>query len=390
MNPRPNRISLRGVTRPPSVLFTALAFAGLSVACDSLGPSRPPGPGNTRRSRDKPVVSGTADGSAGFDWLAGDAGLLEQPAAPLSGALAACVARVTRGIPPELAAALQAVEYPSIAEDGCRLDLAVAGHDPALCAHISVSTVRNACLWRTAIVTGAIDDCPASLGDRGRDPICVALASRNAGLCAATRSFERVRCMAIARLDEARCNTVDPLLRAPCHRDVAALRAHLTPHSESVLPAGTAHLRVTFDPSTDAGQVREYDLDVLARGAYITAARTLYLVDPARGWPTEGASSLFDHVPIIGFTLDVPARVGYANVRDLRVILPDGLDLRPISAGSFSVGSAQLTQIGTSRGRSIAGTVTATASASGLPVRVELEFHTFIRDVVEPAVVAAR
>src|SRR5439155_1170462 len=71
----------------------------------------------------------------------GDGASAEQRV-PLSGRLAACVRRVDRALPPEIAAAAAALEYASLGEDACRLDLAVAGREPALCDGIAASALR--------------------------------------------------------------------------------------------------------------------------------------------------------------------------------------------------------------------------------------------------------
>lgn len=302
---------------------------------------------------------------------------------PLSGPLAACVTRVRERMPPEIAAALVAIEYPAIAEDACRLDLAVASRDLALCERVRLSALRDTCRMRAAIATGHIEACPRAPPDRGRDPVCVALAARSPALCAAATRPDALRCLAIARGTPAQCEALDPLLRPRCLGDLAALAPVLPRMNGAPLRPGTVHLRLATSASLgpDAGLAREWDLDLAARGAYADESGTIYLVDPWRGWPSEFAMSLSSEQPIVALALAPPRRPGPGRLIDLRVVLPNGMVFAPVMGGRVEVHFAHVPG---GRGSEIDGSVEADVVAPGVPAHLTLSFRTFVRDVVDP------
>lgn len=357
-------------------IVTACALLAVIAGCGSRAerprPERAPAPRRARPAPDATPVRPNLDAALPA----------EQPR-PLPGVLAACVHRVQAGIPRELAGALDALEYPRIAEDGCRLDLAVATRDPALCDGVALSAVRERCRARTAIATARPEACPPSVLDRGRDPVCVALAARASGLCTAASRHDLLRCLAIARGDERDCASLDPLLRPGCTGDVTALRGVLPRLLRPPLPPATARLRVAWGTRIEpeaGGAPREFTLSAFARGAYLDERGTLYLVDPTRGWPSELATTLGSAEPVVGVAIALPSRPARGGLVALRVVLPEG---RVVETGGASErAEVQLTELTRQRGGIVAGTVTAQAFATGIPVAVEVEFRTFVRDVV--------
>jgi hypothetical protein len=241
-----------------------------------------------------------------------------------------------------------------------------------------------------------VDLCPGAPPERGRDPVCVALASRSPALCAAAPPADVPRCVAIARNAPAGCDALDPLLRPRCRGDVAAL-AGIVPRSIAApLARGTVHLRLTLGAvralpdggaaRSDAGAaVREWDLELAARGAYAGEDGNVFLIDPQRGWPSELATVLSSDRPIVALALTPPARArpGPGALVDVRVVMPDGRAFNPAPGGTAQV---QFTRVPRGRGDAIEGTVSADVLASpAVPARVEISFRTFVRDTVAPA-----
>lgn len=297
----------------------------------------------------------------------------------LSGPLAACVHRVREQLPREIAGALEALEYPSATEDACRLALAVTAKDPALCDGVALSTLRETCRARTAMVLARPEACPPAWLDRGRDPVCVALAMRSPGLCAAANHHDQIRCLAIARSAVEECDRLDPLLRPRCRSDVTALRGAMPVMRSPTLPAGTAQLQVTF--SFDGGsRTYGYTLDAFARGVFVDDHGMLYLVDPARGWPSTFAVNLTSDQPMVGVAVALPHRPGPARLDALRVVMADGTVIDSVP-GTYA-SDVTITELPRSRGSSVRGSVRVQASATGIPVTVELQFSTFVRDIV--------
>jgi hypothetical protein len=312
-----------------------------------------------------------------------DAALPSEQPRVLPGPLSACILRVREQSPRELLGALDALEYGSVAEDACRLDLALATRDATLCEPIALSALRERCLARTAIALARPDECPPSVSDRGRDPTCVALAARLPGLCSAASRHEQVRCLAIARGDARLCEPLDPLLRPRCHADVLALREALPRLRGPSLPPATAQLRILpAVPDADAGEDAppSRPLPALARGAFLDPQGTVYLVDPTRGWPSRSAHSLGSAQPIVGVAFSLPARPGRTVLTELRVVLPDGTVIEPRSPEPQPV--VELTEMARTPGGVVAGRLRARAFALGSPVTVELEFRTFLRDLL--------
>ena len=119
-------------------------------------------------------------------------------AAPGDDPLGRCVRRNREAMGPELGRALAALQDDALLEDACGLDLAVRARAPERCASVRLSSLRETCAFRASIAAARPDACPPAPGLRGRDPVCVALASRNAALCAAASLTERTRCLALA------------------------------------------------------------------------------------------------------------------------------------------------------------------------------------------------
>lgn len=354
-----------------AILGCAAALLGPHLACDS--PRRRP----ALRARDARVAVRTSTDAAGN--ASDDASVANEIPVAMAGPLRACVQRVERTAPPELVAALEAVEYTAAAEDACRSDMAPRLREPSLCDGIVLSAVRAQCRVRVAIARAEPDTCPAADGgDRGLDPVCLAIAAHDVSRCAAAATHDRTRCLAIARDDAAQCDTLDPLLRPRCRRDVTALHGLVPRMNGAPAVPGTLRLRVTPGLDGDASTGQEWTLDSVSRGAYIDASGTLFLVDPQRGWPSVFAPTL-GH-PLLAIALTLPARPGDATVTDARIVLTDGRVLAPSSP--TAAGMVNITRVARNPGGRVAGSARLILSSAGAPYVVTFEFDTFIRDVV--------
>jgi hypothetical protein len=299
---------------------------------------------------------------------------------------------VRAGTPPELAEALAAVEYPSVAEDACRLDLALAERDPTLCTPIRLSALRQTCVTRAAVVSGRAEACPAAEGERGRDPFCVALATRLAGLCSAARRPDAIRCLAAARGEATQCDALDAVLRPRCRADVHALSAQIGRMSAPPLRAGEARLRVRFGDSADASASsghtvdaggaggREYPLDFALRGVFADDSGVVYLMDPSDGWPSPLGPRPFTDRPALGATIVPAPRPGPARLLDLRVVMPDGLTIEPLPDGRPA--EVRLSHVPAGRGGPLEGNLALDTLVTGTPVHLEISFRSFLRDVL--------
>ena len=337
-------------------------------ACRTRG--RPDAEPSAGRGRTRAIVPGVP-----FSNTDGGAGIAGSET--IRGAeLRACIARVERATPPEVAAVLLGIEYESAAEDGCRTELAAHARDRELCDGVTLAPVRDLCRERVAIARRQPETCPPSRG-RGLEPVCVALALRDVSLCTAASLAERVRCVAMARLDERACETLDRLLQTRCRRDVRALQGLVEPMRGEPRRDGTVHVRLAAAAPSDAGVIREWELAGAARGAFVDEEGVLYLVDPDRGWPGEYAALLEE--PIVGVAIAQPERAGEGRVVDARVVLPDGR--MGERSAAMPPGEAVLRQVGRVPGASVEGEGRAAVFVSGVPVLLDVRFDTFVRAV---------
>lgn len=337
-------------------------------ACEPT-PERPRRP--TRPTR-RPAVSARSPSAV--------ESLVPEVDASLPAPLARCLARAREGLSPTLSDALESLDAPGLLEDACRLELSARTRDPALCAAVHLSALRERCESRAAIAQGEPDRCPRALGLRGRDPVCVAVAARSPRMCELCVGDERPRCLALALGQPARCDAVSPEVRPLCRQEqraladtFAPLRAVPRPTLEVTLseaPAGDASL------GADAGAA--LPLPALSRGVWRDTAGALWIVDPSLGWP--------DAIPVGGTDTLVSARFDVAAARrgsapaEARLILPGRVAL-DTSEGTLTA-RATLRSNPSGRGERAVGEVTLVGSATGERVGRVLRFDALVRDVV--------
>jgi hypothetical protein len=304
-------------------------------------------------------------------------GVGEAPPAPGDDPVARCVRRNRDALGPELGRALAALQDDALLEDACGLDLAVRAHAPERCASLRLSSLREACAFRASVAAARPEACPAMPGLRGRDPVCVALASRDAALCAAASLTERARCLALAAGAPRPCEALDPLLRPGCARDLEALRAVLPPLARSTAMAPEESLNVWSTAVGDASV--DTPVPWLLRGVFLDETGALWIVDPAVGWPSADAMAL--ERTLVGVT--VPSRRGSALALDARLVV-EGAPVLSTIDGTLRA-AVTLTHAPRRRGGRAAGTVVLDGASGGRAVHAELRFDTFIRDVVMAA-----
>lgn len=346
---------------------TLPVFVFCAAACERepARPERPQAPPTRPLLAAPPTVPSQPE-SEGF--IPHDAGPGAVPAP-----VAQCIARSRGALTPEVSGALGVLDAESFLEDACRLDLAVRARAPALCDAVRASVLRETCLARAAMIVGAPERCPEALGLRVRDPVCVALASRDVRLCAAATPAERARCLALARNSPRECERLDPLLRPGCLRDFAALGGALPALRGEPLPEGTATLRVS------SGDAPTFALRGLARGAVLDETGMVWIVDPSLGWPRE--SAVAPEAPRVGVRIPtVGLDAGIELTVEARIALPESLAL-DTALGSARA-RARCGGVPRRRGDPVVCDVTVEGVRAGLALRCELHVETFVRDVV--------
>ena len=294
-------------------------------------------------------------------------------------AIARCVRRNRAALPPELAAALGALDTPALLEDGCRLDAAPRLRDPALCDAVASSALREACAARVAIAMAAPERCPSTPGLVGREPVCVAVAARSPALCAAVPGTDRGRCLALVHADARQCARLEGTFRSACDRDFAALAPWPQPRRGEALVEASVALALT-DPTRDGGaEGPVWLLHAHRRGAWLDEAGNLWMLDPALGWPR--ATAFAGDEPVVAVKIPTAGVAAGADVAaEARVLLPDALalDTRDLSARATAV----FARVPRARGDLYAVTVRVAGARAGLARSLTVQGDGFVRDVV--------
>lgn len=264
------------MSAPRRAALVGFALAALA-ACDDRKKAAPPEPA--------PPASAAPSPSALVAQLGIDAGVeLMDPPAP-AGDLAkeleqfvnveSCVAQRS-GIDPLLADALRAIGYDTFVRDACRLLEAAKDKKRETCDRIDASSLRAKCRSWVAVLAQTPDACPLvyeGLPSRGRAASCVAVAGKDARLCAGEpRPTARATCEAMTARSEAPCEALVPSERPACKREVTRWRALLPSPLEGLpkLPEARGKLLVHGDGGTTDPTTPEMDLAPdLARGAVV-------------------------------------------------------------------------------------------------------------------------
>ena len=260
---RPSRPSRwrAGAARHRLPWLAALGLSLLALACDERPPepTRPPPPPAPAAPADEPPPEPTpwpddvrdlGQSLEAFDDRAG------------------CEARLRAEVPVELAEAFADLRYDAVVEDVCAGLAAAKAEDPDACDALRVTALRRGCRLRAALVAEAPDACPpAAVGTEGRDPLCLAWASRSPALCAG--AARRDWCLAVQRNEPGRCRRdAEP---ARCRAEVQRLGPVIETAGRARRPesAFEATLRVEEEGEEEgeAGDGRAGDGEPSASGA---------------------------------------------------------------------------------------------------------------------------
>jgi hypothetical protein len=140
---------------------------------------------------------------------------------------AACAARIQTSLSTDVAESIAALGYDRFVADLCGGLAAVRNGDVAACDALSVSSARASCRRRVALVHGRPDACPSDPAVRGREPVCLAWAARDVGLCRGAALGDRARCEAVLAGEPARCRVLPAEARARCVAELARYGAAL-------------------------------------------------------------------------------------------------------------------------------------------------------------------
>jgi hypothetical protein len=367
----------------PAALFAFLA------ACDKEEPQQRPVP---------PAPVASIERVLGVD--AGDLEPSVDPPAPAGDfraemdtftTLDAC-ARQRAALDPLVGDALEAIGYDTLVRDACRVLDAAKAHDARRCESIDSSALRERCQAAVAEIAGEPDACPFEVARRpelGRDAACLALAVRDARLCAgAPEAAARTTCIAIATHDAAPCARL-PVRgeQARCARDekrwasaIPAAGAGNGAASGAGGAASGAGGAASIPSGTATVDGRAVPLDV-SRG--VVLLERIDGVHLAVGPMGHAGSGFVAPSPLaqgsIALELVVPADPKKAAVERLELSLPQRPALTVESPRTAPL-SVRVTRVERARGGAVELSV-----AGAMPDGAQLEaaVSTFVRDVVK-------
>lgn len=304
--------------------------------------------------------------------------------------LDACRRAMRARLPTEIAEAIADIGYDQLVDDVCAGVAAVKAADVAACDALSVSVLRRGCRRRLALVHARPDACGADAVMPGRDPVCLAWASRDPGLCRAAALQDRATCAAVLAGDADRCPRTPAGDRARCVAEVERYASSLGEERARSAAADVEpvmRLEATVVPRTGAptGPIA-IDRDVLERGVHLEAdgcAWRVRLASPLGELPTPVA--LPDRPPTATISYSVrsdataPIRIPFgATGAAIEVVLPG---ITSASAVAGANGELTVTEWAPARGALLAATIDADLDAGTSRVRVRGEARTFVRDV---------
>ncbi len=304
---------------------------------------------------------------------------------------------------PLLGDALEAIGYDTFVRDACRVLDAAKARDPKRCDAIDASALRRQCASTVAAALGDADVCPWMVASRpalGRDASCLAIASHDPRLCAAEEtSIARATCEAIARHDAAPCAKL-PLKadQARCKRDADRWRNVTPPRTPGVAgsapdgggasPPVEASLHV--ESADDAGAPVDANLAPdLGRGLVVVAERGghRFSVGPLND-SGLGFVAPSPHVQAtLALELFASSDGKRVEVNRAELLVPGRSPVATPLARSTLV--AKISKLEPTRGGTASLTVDGTIGDSSGTWRVHLQATTFVRDVVDAKAIYA-
>jgi len=293
-----------------------------------------------------------------------------------------CVATVHAILPPELT---READSANLAERVCQTRRALAEQRPTLCEEIDDPFWPLACRRLYAVLHGKPDECPPR-GERtrGRDDLCVALATRDPSLCRAVSSaWGRVRCAAILGSASLCLGLRTTSEVASCQLDRKRWRSVLRPGKPTLGPkfAPRHELVLTTPAGTLRGVSGATELGVVVPRAHASGRWLLGELRPTRRRSAvENKLLLMADLPPPG-KLPAELKVG-TDKRSVRFCaLWQG---RAVGPGQIQ-GRVKITQYAARRGARVVGSYEVKITLGDAAATVTGVFDTFVRDVIPGA-----
>ncbi len=297
----------------------------------------------------------------------------------------ACVQKRAQ-LDPLVADALESIGYETFLFDACRTLDAVKAKDPKRCAPIESTFLQKRCERDVAIVAGNENACPFEIPTRheyGREPLCVAVASRTPSLCAGVSFIDRSRCEALASGTASVCARI-PFAgpRARCQREAARWNAILDGPRKTIAiatPKGKLHVSA-FEGSAGAGAPEADLVPLLSRGLVVrqNGDQTRITIGMFR----ESGASAFAPSPTTSTSFNAELVIGPkgAEIKRGELGVPNSVTLAiPGAPSSLRV---VITKLERNRGGEIQVAIEGEIGAAPRKYRLRADITTFVRDYV--------
>ena len=294
--------------------------------------------------------------------------------------LEACVTEHAK-TDPLVGDALRAIGYDTFLRDACRVLQAMKEKKTDACKPIDAQGLRDKCEASVAIQEGKPEICPwavAGAQNNGRDPRCVAVASRDPRLCAGATHADRAPCAALIAHSEQLCAG-----DATCARDVARWQ-HVFPGpgtGKSAPLTTRASLEIHGAEGTADPSDTKTDLAIdFGRGVVVVQDFAGTHVE--LGAPREVGTTVFAPSPSARARLALAIVVGEkgTSIEHAEVGVPGGATL--VIPGARWDDTVKVDKLEAQRAGEIALTLDGTIGASPKVYKVHAEIATFVRDVV--------
>jgi len=369
---------------PPGVraaVLVGLVVLATLAACDESA-SRP-------QAWARPTASATRESDGGESAATDPPALAGDLKGDIEGftTVDACIA-AHAGVDPLVGDTLEGIGYDTLLRDACRALEAAKTRSTKPCDEIAASSLRARCVSRVAAIERDPEACPWEVPtqpERGRDPVCLALATSDPRPCAAAfEAVDRATCEAISSGDAARCARLPGRSdRARCERDAKRWAGALPAAPGSSRSNAAALGKATLTEPGDAG-VQSFPVDV-SRGLVVVER-----MDGAHvvvGPPLEVGSDFVVSSPnspgSLSLELVIPSDSRKARVEGGVVRRPNRPSIsfdRP-QASALAI---QVRRFERTRGGAVEVTVSGILREG---VGVEVALSTFVRDVVKGAAV---
>ncbi|MGO8992307.1 MAG: hypothetical protein ACLQVI_03190 [Polyangiaceae bacterium] len=297
--------------------------------------------------------------------------------------LDACVAQHAV-IDPLIGDAVRSIGYDTLLRDACRIPQAIKLKDPTPCMAITASSLQNRCEALVAMALQDPEKCPwysPTEKQLGRDPSCLAIATRDPRTCGASLDSTQATCEALASGDQTRCGKGVGDERAQCAHEMERDRTLLAgEHEAHDTTPPRAHLDIHGVGGTKDPPSTDVDLSSTVVGGAVVAAVTLGGAGIVLARDVESALRLPSRVERPHLTAMVEFEAGAPKLTKLDLTVPKIPEMTcPSSHCSLVV---VVPKADPKRGAPLSATIDGTIETPAGTYQVKLQIDTFVRDVV--------